>query len=98
MTKSDLIDRVIEQTERIWGIEGFGGDWSEYAWLFETYGITEEDDVHWQLILEHNMDDLSDEDLEDEELMLFLNEDSAVNQFLQDLLWKYQSSIANYPG
>ena len=95
MTRTELIDAVLEEMNRVWGEDGLGGEQEEYAWLLENYNITEEDDVKWQLILQHCMDDLYDEDLEDEELMLFLEDDHAVIRFLQEFLRKYRSSSAS---
>ena len=61
MTRSELIDAVMGEMERVWGEAGFEGTVTEYHWLFAHYGITEEEDVQWQLVLEHNMGELSSE-------------------------------------
>jgi len=82
MTKADLIDAVMAEMSRVWGQEGLGGEKREYEWLLQTYGITEEEDVQWQLILQDDMDDLPEEDLEDGELMTFLADQPAVVTFL----------------
>ena len=83
--------------DRVWGEEGLGGEAGAYEWLKEHYQISEEEDVQWQLILEYDMDDLCEEDLEDEELMEFLEDNFAVVLFLETLLRKYQSSTETYP-
>jgi len=66
------------------------------GWV-QTYGITEEEDVQWQLILQDDMDDLPEEDLEDEELMTFLADQPAVVAFLEAFLRKYREHSAVYP-
>lgn len=96
MKRAELINAVLEEMDRVWGEDGLGGEPDEYAWLLKNYNITEEDDVQWQLILQYSMNDLYDEDLEDEELMTFLEDDQAVIQFLQEFLRKYKSSSASY--
>lgn len=96
MTRSELIDATLEEMDRVWGEEGLGGEPEEYAWLLENFNISEYDDVQWQLILQHSMNDLPDEDMEDEELMTFLEDDHAVIKFLQDFLRKYKSSPESY--
>ncbi|EIC31340.1 MULTISPECIES: ATP-binding protein [Methylomicrobium] len=96
ITKAELIDSILEEMDRVWGEDGLGGEPDEYAWLLENFNITEEDDVQWQLILQHSMNDLYDEDLEDEELMTFLEDDQSVIQFLQEFLGKYKNSSASY--
>lgn len=96
MTKSELVGRVMDEMDRVWGDEGLGGDLEEYAWLLENYDITEEEDVQWQLILQHHTDDLPIEDQEEEEVMLFLENDHAVIKFLQEYLSKYKSASVSY--
>lgn len=96
MTRDELIDAVLGEMGRVWGEDGLGGEPAEYAWLSKNFNITEEDDVQWQLILQHSMNDLYDEDLEDEEVMTFLEDGQAVIQFLQEFLRKYKNSSASY--
>lgn len=83
--------------QRVWGDEGFGGTPPECAWLLANYGITEEEDVQWQLVLQYDMDDLPEEDWEDEEVMTFVENDMAVLPFLRMLLRKYRSGTAIFP-
>lgn len=96
MMRDELIDGVLKEMDRVWGEDGLGGEPDEYAWLLKNYNITEEDDVQWQLILQYDMGDLPDEDTEDEDLMIFLEDDCAVVQFLQEYLRKYKGSSAIY--
>ncbi|WP_338496600.1 hypothetical protein [Delftia tsuruhatensis] len=97
MTKSELIDGVLHEMDRVWGDEGLDGKTEEYEWLLKNYNISEEEDVQWQLILQHHMDDLPAEDQEDDEVMSFLEDPHAVKQFLQAFLAKYKTSSATYP-
>lgn len=97
MTKPELIEAVMAEMSRVWGQEGLGGEKGEYEWLVQTYGITEEEDVQWQLILQDGMDDLPEEDLEDEELMTFLADQPAVVAFLEAFLQKYRERSVVYP-
>ncbi len=99
MTKRQLMDEIIVEIGRIFGSEGFHGDFDEYAWLLENYGISEEDDVRWQEVCEHERDDLLEdlyEDDEFEELMKFLEDDQAVVDFLGRLLSCYRTSSIEY--
>jgi len=68
----------------------------EYRWLEENYGISEEDDVWWQLTIQHHFGELPEEDRDDAEVMNFLSDDVRVEQFLRDLLRRYRSSTAIY--
>jgi hypothetical protein len=97
MTKPELIEAVMAEMSRVWGQDGLGGEKREYEWLAQTYGITEEEDVQWQLILQDDIDDLEEEDLEDEELMTFLADEPAVVAFLEGFLQKYQKHSVVYP-
>lgn len=97
MNRSQLIDAILDEEERVWGDEGPGGEPAEYAWLRKHYQISEEEDVQWQLVLQYEEDDLADEDLADDDLMDFLEDNLAVILFLEGLLRKYQSSTEIYP-
>jgi hypothetical protein len=96
MTKSELVDRVLDEMDRVWGDKGLGGEPEEYAWLLTHYNVTEEEEVQWQLILQDHMGDLPVEDQEDEEVMLFLENNDAVISFLQAYLSKYKSASTIY--
>ncbi|RDU94565.1 hypothetical protein DWV00_33340 [Trinickia dinghuensis] len=75
-----------------WGHDGLAGEPEHYAWLLEQYGISEEEDVQWQLVLEYSMHTLSNEDREDLEVMQFVEDDGQVIPFLEGLLHKYESA------
>jgi len=96
MNKAQLIQAVLQEMERVWGPEGFGGESEEYAWLQSRYGISEEEDVQWQLILQYEIDDLPEEDWEEEEIMQFLEDNFAVVLFLEGLLRKYRRSTETF--
>jgi hypothetical protein len=83
--------------ERVWGENGLHGEPEEYAWLTIHYGITEEEDVQWQLVLQYSDDDLPQEDKEDEDVMNFLEDDDAIASFLKNFLQKYKSNNQAYP-
>lgn len=51
MTRSDLIESLLAEIDRVWGPEGFGGESEAYAWLKEHFGISEEEDLQWQDVL-----------------------------------------------
>ena len=95
-TDVDLMDEVIKEMDRVWGEQGLEGTPKEYAWLLEHYGISEEEDVQWQLVLQENMGDLPEEDAEDPEVRGFLDDDEAVYVFLAELIYKYKSSDLIY--
>ncbi|MNF55136.1 hypothetical protein D3C84_365860 [compost metagenome] len=103
MTRSDLIESVLAEMNRVWGPEGFGGEFEAYAWLKEHFGISEEEDVQWQDVLSDWAGSL-DVDLEDldeaekKRVIAFLQDDSAVMTFLETLLQRYKSSSTTYPG
>lgn len=96
MPKNDLIDAISLEMNRVWGEDGLHGEPEEYAWLEEHYGVTEEDDVCWQLTIQHHFGDLPKEDQDDAEVMQFLNDDARVEQFLRDLLRRYQANTLTY--
>jgi hypothetical protein len=96
MTRDHLIEAVVAEMERIWGKTVFDGTAAEYEWLLSSYGITEEEGVQWQLLLQYQMQDLSDEDREDPEVTDFVENKAAAVEFLVTLLRKYQNSSARY--
>ena len=95
MTIDDLIYAVSAEIQRVFPNE-FDGTSEEYRWLEANYGISEEDDVKWQLVVEFSLSELSAEDEDDEELMSFLTDLSAVEEFLTSMLTRYQSSGQAY--
>lgn len=96
-SRQDLIDAVLVEVTRVWGREGLQGSAAEYAWLLDTYDISEEEDVQWQLVFEYAIDEMLDEDLDDEEVMTFVEDDAAVMDFLRRFLSKYRSSAVSFP-
>ncbi|WP_248740941.1 hypothetical protein [Pseudomonas sp. MWU12-2029] len=51
LTRLQLIESILAEMDRVWGMEGFGGEFEAYAWLKENFEISEEEDVQWQDIL-----------------------------------------------
>lgn len=97
MKVNQLIEAIDVEHGRIWGDDGFNGSSEEYEWLQCNYGIKEEDDVLWQLIIEYDANILPEEELEDQELMVSLEDEEAVQKFLQHLLVCYKSASMTYP-
>jgi predicted 3-demethylubiquinone-9 3-methyltransferase (glyoxalase superfamily) len=93
-----LIDAVMAEMKRVWGEDGLGGQPQEYEWLKRHYGIAEDEDVSWQLILEHSIGEQLPEDRDDPEVISLVNDETRVLSFLRDFLQKYQSSAAVYRG
>ena len=77
----------------------FKGSAGDYAWLEEHVGITEEEDVKWQLIEEdHSFGQTSEEASGDEdELRPWLDDDNAVIAFLESMLSRYRSNRDKFP-
>ncbi|WP_248806549.1 hypothetical protein [Pseudomonas sp. MWU13-2100] len=101
MTRDQLIDAVLAEMERVWGENGFGGETEEYKWLYENYGISEEDDIHWQDVcndwggtLQESLEGLGEEVIA--EAIEFINDDTRVVKFLEKFLKQYRSSTAVY--
>ena len=103
LTRSELIESVLAEMDRVWGPDGFGGEFEAYAWLKANSGISEEDDLLWQHVLSDWAGTL-DEDTEDfeedekEQVKAFLQDESTVTPFLNTLLQRYKSCDATYPG
>ncbi len=93
-SQNRLITDIKKEMQRVWGSIKFNGDGDQYEWLNMNYGISEEDDVRWQLILEKNQGEL-DED-HDPENLAFLRDDIAIEAFLTRLLQKYRSNTIPY--
>lgn len=101
MSKDELFDAVLAEMDRVWGESGFGGEFEAYEWLYDNYGITEQDDLHWQDICDHYGNTLSESlaDLSDEviaEVIEFVQDNSRVERFLTNFLSQYRSSTAVY--
>jgi len=97
MTRSELIDAILNEMDRVWGDEGFSGAWEEYEWLLEHYGVTEDDDVDWSGILAYEADEVEPDDAANPKWMSFVTADEQVIPFLEVLLKKYQSNTVVVP-
>ncbi len=62
MPKNALIDAISREMSRVWGKDGLHGEPEEYRWLEKNYGISEGDDVWWQLTIQHHFGELPEED------------------------------------
>jgi transcriptional regulator with XRE-family HTH domain len=94
-----LIDRIVVEMERVWGPEtqGFDGTTEQYTWLKQHYGISEEDDVQWQFILQDSWDEEPDDlDDDDGEMREFLASPHAIVGHLNFLLERYRSNTVSY--
>ena len=102
MSPTELITEIVDKILVIFGAEGFGGTAEEYRWLLANYGITEEEDVRWQFVLEQDCgitdakEDLDEADEDDAKLAAFLEDPDAIWTFLETLLTKYRSSSNCY--
>ncbi|MEK4031513.1 hypothetical protein WOA01_00125 [Methylocystis sp. IM2] len=94
---SQLIDEIMKEMDRVWGEEGFEGTFEEYEWLLKNYGISEDEDVEWQMILQESVDDLPEEDANDPDVMEFLEDRQKVHESLKNILTKYRSFTDVFP-
>ena len=94
MNRHELIDAVMAEIDRIWGPEGFGGEAEQYTWLLTYYGISEEEDLQWQLIIDDGEAEAADSGL----YVADLHDDAAVCAFLSNLLTKYRNNTMTYTG
>ena len=105
-SKSTYAEVVSSYKQRIWPWGNLHGDAEQLAWLLAQYGITEDEDARWQFILDDKMvddgvpplEELDPHNLDDQELLLFLNDEQAVYTCLKQLLQKYRSNDVEYPG
>jgi hypothetical protein len=99
LSQTQLMEAILEQIARVWGDDdGLEGEPAEYEWLMAHYGISQDEDIKWHLLLQDNMGDLPEEDAEDPEVQAFLEDEAAVLGFLRMFLEKYRASDAVYPG
>ncbi|MDD1149813.1 hypothetical protein M5G25_16105 [Pseudomonas sp. TNT2022 ID357] len=101
LTRSELIELVLAEMDRVWGPEGFGGEIEAYAWLKAHFGISEEEDVQWQDVLSDwagtfDEDTADLEENERERVKAFLQDDSSVTAFLETLLHRYKNTDVTY--
>lgn len=75
---------------------GFEGTQGQYSWLLKNVGVSEEDDVHWQLIFEDMNKLLNDDDRVDEEVLELLCRPDIVFNFLWDIRAKYRACSLVY--
>ena len=97
MVSDSLMQTIVDELQRIWPGDCFEGANDQYAWLYEHYGISEQDDVKWQCALSAWMDE--DPDLEladpaDRELIAFLSDEEAMQSFLAQLREQYHRGNA----
>ena len=95
MNRREVMDGIFEEMQRIFGFEKYPSTTEEHDWLAETYGISMEEHLRYELILDHDSHDL-DEGETDEFSLAFLRNDRAVCRFLEGLLRKYRSGSEVY--
>src|SRR5688572_22175743 len=100
MENEDLAFSIIVECERVWGsIDGFDGSVAQYVWLNENYGITEEDDLMWQIVLELVVDGQVKDSLKNARRFKIQwqslgSEPAVLNNFLRMLLARYRLGSA----
>jgi hypothetical protein len=96
MTRSELIEAISAEIDRIWSVVEFSGGWGEYEWLEANYGVTLDDDADWIGILnyEAGITDPDDEPVFEN----FASDDMRVIPFLEQLLQKYRSNTIIAPA
>ena len=103
--KDQLIDTIVAEVERVFGEDpGFEGTSDQYVWLESTYGVSEDDDVKWQLACESTFEIDAEgiyqpdpENPDDGDVVAFLADEAGLLAFLENLLTKYRSSDATWP-
>jgi hypothetical protein len=93
MVSDSLMQTIVAEVQRVWPGDCFEGANDQYAWLYERYGITEQDDVKWQCALAGWMDedpDLDRADPADRELIVFLSDEEVMQSFLVQLRQQYR--------
>ena len=97
--RTESIDAIVVEIDRVFGKGGFDGDDAQYEWLLANYGVTEEADVQWQEICEYERSEIPEDQYEEDELealYAWLDDDAAVQAFLEDMLAKYRAGSAVY--
>lgn len=97
MNVDELVSAIIAEVHRVFP-RGFDGTFAEYDWLGTNYGVTEDEDVQWQLIIdpEGAEEDLDASDPDDGETIAFLENPERVRLFLEGLLSKYRANTVSY--
>jgi hypothetical protein len=88
VVSDSLMQMIVDELQRIWPGDCFEGADDPYAWLYERYGMTEQDDVKWPCALAAWMDedpDLEIADSTDREPIAFLSDEEAMQAFLVQL-------------
>jgi hypothetical protein len=97
VVSDSLMQTIVDELQRVWPGDSFEGTDDQYAWLYEHYGVTEQDDVKWQCALAAWMDedpDLDRADPADRELLAFLSDEEAMQSFLVQLRQQYRRGNA----
>ena len=92
MVSDSLMQSIVDDFQRVWPGDCFEGANDQYAWLYESYGIPEQDDVKWQRALAAWMDedpDLDRADPADRELLAILSDEEAMQSFMVQLRQQY---------
>jgi hypothetical protein len=95
MNRRELSDAIFDEIQRIFGFEDYPATVEEHVWLAEKYGISMEEHRRYDLINDHDSDDMKEEQ-KDEFTMAFLRNDRAVRRFLDGLLRKYRGGTDVY--
>jgi|GEM_PF-4752129 len=96
MNRSELLDTIYEEIQRVFGFENYPGTIEELVWLAEKYDISLEEQRRYDLIVTYDSDDLKEEQKDDEFSMAFLRNDRAVCRFLEGILRKYRGGTEVY--
>ena len=97
MVSDSLMQTIVDELQRVWPVDSFEGTDDQYAWLYEHYGIPEQDDVKWQCALAAWMDedpDLNLADPADRELLAILSDEQAMQSFMVQLRQQYSHGNA----
>jgi hypothetical protein len=98
--RTELIDAIAVEIDRVFGKGGFDGDDSQYEWLLANYGVTEEADVQWQQVCEYERSEIPEDRYEEDELealYAWLEDAAAVHAFLEGMLTQYRAGSAAFP-
>ena len=99
-----LLDRIRERLDEIWG-EGCNPDSEErLAWLWQTYGVSDEDEAYWYDLeihyLEEDATHLLPEDPTSQEqrseVLREMHNQKQLHDFLSTLLAKYEAKDVRY--
>jgi hypothetical protein len=98
-----IVKHIVHRLLEIFGKDGPGGSWAEYAWLEENYGISEEDDNKWLDILGYYQGDLQEQpswdsltEEEQRDIWDFVSDREKHLPFLFELARKYDAVKKKY--